>query len=115
VFWRQGFSATSINDLLSATGMTKGSLYFHFPGKEEIGLVVLRQERDRFLAFVDASLIGNSPGAALDSLFHGALTQHRSKRFVGGCLFGNTALIYRPNSWPNLPFQPSKERSCRPG
>ncbi len=92
VFWRQGFSATSINDLLAATGVTKGSLYFHFPGKDEIGLAVLRQERERFLAFVDASLSGSSPGAALDSFFSAALTQHRDNRFVGGCLFGNTAL-----------------------
>jgi len=92
IFHRKGFSATSVNDLLAATGTTKGNLYFHFSGKEEIGLEVLRQEKKKFLQFLDKSLKGRTPGEGLDNFFHQALEKHHRRGFVGGCLFGNTAL-----------------------
>ncbi len=91
-FHRKGFKGTSLSDLLKETGVTKGSLYFHFPGKNEVGLEVLRQERNRFMAFIDEALSGATPGARLDHFFHRALEKHRDCGFVGGCLFGNTAL-----------------------
>ncbi len=92
IFNRQGFAATTVNDLLAATGTTKGNLYFHFPGKEEVGLEVLRRAKGGFIHFLDASLQGVSPGACLDNFFRQALEKHRESGFVGGCLWGNTAL-----------------------
>jgi TetR/AcrR family transcriptional regulator, transcriptional repressor for nem operon len=92
LFCRQGFAATSISDLLEACDITKGSLYFHFPGKDDVALAVLEQAEAEFMLFLDNSLAGTSPGAGLDNFFHRALELHRDKGFVGGCLFGNVAL-----------------------
>ena len=92
VFHRKGFTATSINDLLAASGTTKGNLYFHFSGKEEIALEVLRREQLQFLRFLDEALRGPTAGAALDNFFRQVLEKQRRRRFIGGCLFGNTAL-----------------------
>ena len=92
VFNRQGFRTTTINDLLKATGTTKGNLYFHFSGKEQVGFEVLKREKDAFMQFLDAALTGDTPGAALDNFLRSALLKHRRSDFVGGCLFGNTAL-----------------------
>jgi len=92
IFQRKGFGATSINDLLSATGVTKGNLYFHFPGKEAIGIAVLQQESERFMQFLDEALTGSTPAACLDNFFTMVLRKHQKIGFVGGCLFGNTAL-----------------------
>jgi TetR/AcrR family transcriptional repressor of nem operon len=92
VFNRQGFRTTTINDLLKATGTTKGNLYFHFSGKEEVGLEVLKREKAAFMQFLDSALTGDTPGAALDNFLRSALLKHRRSDFVGGCLFGNTAL-----------------------
>jgi TetR/AcrR family transcriptional repressor of nem operon len=92
IFQRKGFGATSINDLLSATGVTKGNLYFHFPGKETVGIAVLQQESERFMRFLDEALTGSTPAACLDNFFRMALSKHQKTGFVGGCLFGNTAL-----------------------
>jgi TetR/AcrR family transcriptional repressor of nem operon len=89
---RKGMAATTVSDLLAATGLHKGSLYFHFPGKEEIGLEVLRQSRAGFMAFLEGALSGDTPGACLDHFFRRALEAHRQRGFVGGCLFGNVAL-----------------------
>lgn len=92
VFNRQGFRSTTINDLLEATGTTKGNLYFHFSGKDEVGLEVLKREKAAFMPFLDAALSGDTPGAGLDNFLRCALLKHRRSGFVGGCLFGNTAL-----------------------
>jgi TetR/AcrR family transcriptional repressor of nem operon len=89
---RKGIGATSVGDILAAAGIHKGSLYFHFRDKEDIGREVIRQAAGRFLGFVDRSLIGSTPRIALDNFFAAALAYHRGAGFVGGCLFGNTAL-----------------------
>jgi len=92
VFRRQGFAATSISDLLEAAGVKKGSLYFHFPGKDDLALEVLRQAEEEFIDFLDAAMTGPTPASRLDNFFRSALEIHRGCGFVGGCLFGNTAL-----------------------
>lgn len=92
LFVRQGFAATSISDLLEATGVAKGSLYFHFPGKDDIALAVLEQAGVDFMTFLDAALAGPSPAARLENFFRQALEIHCRRGFVGGCLFGNAAL-----------------------
>ncbi len=92
IFHRQGFATTTVEDLLRATGTTKGKLYFHFAGKEAICLEVLRREQALFLHFLDATLTGTTPGAGIDNFFRQALAKNRDRHFIGGCLFGNTAL-----------------------
>lgn len=42
VFNKQGYSGTSLTALEEATGLTKGSLYGHFAGKEEMAIEVFR-------------------------------------------------------------------------
>lgn len=84
IIQRKGLAATTVSDLVNATGLRKGSLYFHFPGKEEIGLEVLRQARGAFMAFLDGALTGDTPGGCLDHFFRRALEIHRQSGFVGG-------------------------------
>lgn len=100
VFHRKGFLTTTINDLLDATGTTKGNLYFHFASKEKVGLEVLRRAQGAFGRFLDDALQGETPGARLDNFFRHALERNRGKGFVGGCLFGNTALEACDNAPP---------------
>jgi len=40
LFGTRGFAATSIRDIASAVGMLSGSIYYHFPSKEELALAV---------------------------------------------------------------------------
>jgi len=92
LFNAKGFSTTTINDLVEATGMQKGALYFHFPGKDAIAREVLAEATDEFMGFLDNALGGGNPGASLDNFFRCALEKHLATGFVGGCIFGNTAL-----------------------
>ncbi len=92
LFNKKGISDTSINDLLKVTGLTKGGLYFYFSGKRELTLAVLEKAAQEFSVFLDASLSGNSPGECIENFFQNVLEKHKKTKFVGGCIFGNTAL-----------------------
>ncbi|PNU21076.1 TetR/AcrR family transcriptional regulator [Geothermobacter hydrogeniphilus] len=89
---RKGFTGTSVSDLIAATGIKKGSLYFHFSGKDELGLAVLGRSRDWFMEFFESSLTGDTPGECLSNFFDAVVSIHSKSGFVGGCIFGNTAL-----------------------
>ena len=43
VFWKDGFAATSLDDLSAATGMNRPSLYGAFGDKREIGRASCRE------------------------------------------------------------------------
>jgi len=92
LFNNKGFNATTISDLVAATGMQKGSLYFHFSGKDDIAREVLREATEEFMAFLCNALGGDNAGAGIDNFLHSALEKHLATGFVGGCIFGNTAL-----------------------
>ena len=89
---RKGFEATTINDLVKATGLKKGCLYFHFSGKEELSLAILEKAKGDFFSFLDSILSGKTPGDRLNNLFKGLLDAQKNTGFAGGCIFGNTAL-----------------------
>ena len=41
VIHRHGFQAAGLNDILAMTGVTKGAMYHHFPGKTALGYAVV--------------------------------------------------------------------------
>lgn len=92
LFHRQGFSGTSIHDLIRETGVKKGNLYHHFSSKEAMGLDVLARARDDFFRFLENSLEGGTPSARLANHFAAIARYHEGRNLVGGCIFGNTAL-----------------------
>lgn len=89
---RKGFDRTSVAEVMEAAEVGKGSLYHHFPGKDDLGLAVLERDRQGFMAFLDSALAAPTPLAGLERFFALALQKHRETGFVGGCLWGNTAL-----------------------
>ena len=55
--YRHGFQASSLSNILSKTGLTKGALYYHFPTKSDLGLAVIDEVvRDGLDAMVFAPL-----------------------------------------------------------
>jgi TetR/AcrR family transcriptional repressor of nem operon len=88
----RGFGATSVSTLMQAAGIAKGTLYHHFPGKDDLAFAILDRARTMLLDGVDAAIRDRSPVEALARMFEFVLEHHRERKFVGGCLFGNTAL-----------------------
>ncbi|MFZ5799664.1 MAG: TetR/AcrR family transcriptional regulator [Desulfobulbus sp.] len=88
----KGFHHTSVSEIIAASGVQKGSLYYHFPSKEELGLAVLEDARDEFFAILEQSLTGTTPLAKVFNSLEAVRRQMQKANFVGGCLFGNSAL-----------------------
>ncbi|MEU6665946.1 TetR/AcrR family transcriptional regulator [Streptomyces sp. NPDC046727] len=47
LFWKQGVATTGIQDIVTATGLNRSSLYATFGGKQELYLAALRRYRER--------------------------------------------------------------------
>lgn len=92
LFNTKGFNSTTVSDLVKATGLQRGSLYFHFPGKDAIARAVLDEASAGLIEFISMALNGENPGATLDNYFKCTLEKHSKTGFVGGCIFGNAAL-----------------------
>jgi TetR/AcrR family transcriptional repressor of nem operon len=46
-FRRKGYSATTVDDICSATGLSKGSFFHHFKGKEDLALAAVGHWNER--------------------------------------------------------------------
>lgn len=92
VFWRQGYRATSIDDLVGATGLQRGSLYGAFGDKQGMLLRSLDAYAAQFNQRLD-DLMNASPDPvdAIRALVHAAGDDCRDDEMSGrGCLIGNT-------------------------
>jgi len=48
-FARDGYEGSSLNDLVRASGVTKGAFYFHFASKEELALATFRYKQEQLV------------------------------------------------------------------
>jgi AcrR family transcriptional regulator len=55
LFGRDGYAATSIDDIARASGMTKGAVYHHFAGKEVLFRAVFVREEEHLTEVIAAA------------------------------------------------------------
>ena len=60
-FAEKGFHAATMDDLVRASGLSKGSLYWHFESKEAVFLALLDEFAAEFFADWDALEAGDTP------------------------------------------------------
>jgi TetR/AcrR family transcriptional regulator, transcriptional repressor for nem operon len=91
-FWSKGYEATSLQDLLDATGLSKSSLYQSFGGKQQLFGRCISAYTDRMVALLLERLGGS--GSAMQFI-RTVLTEIGSEGAHGrrpiGCLVMNTA------------------------
>src|SRR5260370_17036998 len=61
LFARHGFSTTSIDDIASAAGITKGAVYWHFENKAELFHAILEEIRARWVESLHPPLSPHTP------------------------------------------------------
>ncbi|MFW5923138.1 MAG: TetR/AcrR family transcriptional regulator [Planctomycetota bacterium] len=88
----KGLKGTSVSELVDAAEVQKGTLYHYFSGKQEVALRVIERAGDRFITFIQSSMQGGDPMEQLYAFIEAARQKKEDQSFVGGCLFGNTAL-----------------------
>ncbi len=97
VFWRRGYEATSIQDLVEATGINRGSLYGTFGDKKGLFLAVLDRYGEKVAKPLMAELSDPDPRRAIERMLDSIIRRTSDPRFPRGCLNTNTSLEC-PNS-----------------
>src|SRR5215510_3929583 len=92
VFWERGYEATSIQDLLQAMGLNRGSLYATFGDKQHLFLAVLDHYAEKVSAAMFNALRDPDPRRAIAQMFAVLLRRTSDPGSPRGCLNTNTAL-----------------------
>jgi TetR/AcrR family transcriptional repressor of nem operon len=98
VFWRQGYQATSVQDLVEATGLNRGSLYDTFGDKHGLFLEVVEHYRSHVTAKRLARL--EAPGPAREKIatfFKEVIEFSVGEGRLLGCLMTNSAIELAPH------------------
>jgi AcrR family transcriptional regulator len=86
LFWEKGFGSTSIADILSRSQVNSGSLYYYFPGKQDLLVAVLEAYRDGIgPMLIDPAWEG--VGDPIDRIF-ALLARYRELIVMTECLYG---------------------------
>lgn len=87
---RNGYRATSVDDVIKASGVSRATIYYHFSSKEALGFAVLEQEFCQFLGAIRKEAErGATPADKVDLVFDTLERKHRQSGMQQGCLFGN--------------------------
>src|SRR5438552_44335 len=90
LFYRNGYLATSVDDIIEAARVSKSNFYYHFKSKEDLGIAVLELRREEFRGGLDRTLrdMRATPMARLEE-FLDLLARGRERQSAAGCPFGN--------------------------
>jgi TetR/AcrR family transcriptional repressor of nem operon len=93
LFWRQGYGATSLPDLVQHMGIGRQSLYDTFGGKRQLFLQAL----DRYATVMIGGALGRleRPGASIDDLtafLEAVVAYQTGKQVRTACLMINSAM-----------------------
>ena len=92
LFWKRGYEATSIRDLVAATGINRGSIYATFGDKKRLFLAVLDRYGEKIAKPLMAELADPDPRRAIERMFDSIIRRTSDPRFPRGCLNTNSSL-----------------------
>lgn len=95
VFWLKGYGATSMQDIATASGVLRGSLYNAYQDKETLFLHVFADYADQFLAEAARALADPDADRALRAFFDFTITSMTTGVPTRGCLTTKTAIDTR--------------------
>lgn len=91
-FWREGYEASSVQKLLDATDINRGTLYNSFGDKDTFFKSCVEKYNEQIKADIDATL-GNSKlnaWKAIETYFDQAIVSAPNKQRAMGCLLVNS-------------------------
>lgn len=95
LFWRNGFEATSLSDLLRVTGLSKSSLYGSFGDKRSLFMASLDAYRQQRRARLRAVLAGGPTARdAIESFLRGIIRDAANPDGAYGCMICNEAVEF---------------------
>ena len=93
VFWKKGYEATSIADLIESTGINRGSLYNAFGGKKQLFMQsLIKYDTDTRRAILAELERLDNPTLAFKKFFTMLAQQELNDPDKKGCFLVNTAI-----------------------
>ena len=92
LFWRQGYSATSLPQLLGAMGISRSSLYPVFGDKRQLFIEALDLFCQRNNAIIEEAFDDNNPLEAVRTFFVKTVKKSTKNRLSRGCMMINSIL-----------------------
>ena len=90
VFWKKGYSGTSMQDIVDASGLNRSSIYNSFGDKYQLFLAALKHYKGRQQSEALQCLLNNTPKQALRSFFSSAALSFDGNEDSNGCFFTNS-------------------------
>jgi TetR/AcrR family transcriptional regulator, transcriptional repressor for nem operon len=98
VFWSKGYEAASLADILTATGLSKSSLYATFGDKRSLFLAAFEAYRSERMAHLELILNDGSPARrSIERFFREVVTHAAGPDHCGGCMTANEAVELAPH------------------
>ncbi|KAA3626697.1 MAG: TetR/AcrR family transcriptional regulator [Proteobacteria bacterium] len=98
IFWRKGYAATSIQDLLDEMGLNRGSLYATYGGKRRLFATAVDRYRQDVVAPRLVAMESETAGLSeIRNFFEAFLERVRSGHSRYGCLMTNTCVELAPH------------------
>jgi TetR/AcrR family transcriptional repressor of nem operon len=92
LFWRQGYQATTLADLLQAMGIGRSSFYAAFTDKRTFFIECLDLWAERTLDLIEHARAQRPPVDALQDFFERSFIAARGAKAHWGCMLVNTVL-----------------------
>ena len=94
LFQSNGYHATSMHDLMKATGVSGGALHHHFPTKKSLGLAVITDRVAAAVqeAWIDPVRVAPSLGRGIATVFADIIAGIEERGSVAGCPLNNLTL-----------------------
>ena len=83
LFWKNGYSATGINEILKQTGLPKGSFYFYFKSKDDLATAVTEYYQKILLEQFRSSSQGNDWESFIEEIFDYLFGRATGQTFAG--------------------------------
>jgi TetR/AcrR family transcriptional repressor of nem operon len=90
---RNGYIATSVDQIVADAGVSKSNFYYHFKSKEDLGLEFLQQRKEQLEATAAITLLHPDldPGQRIDAFMNAVVSHGEDIVKHCGCPFGNLA------------------------
>lgn len=92
VFWRHGYEGATLEELTTAMGINRPSLYAAFGSKEELFRKAVERYVNGPASYIAEALTRPTAREAVEAIFAGALRMNCDKKNPGGCMVVRAAL-----------------------
>ena len=83
LFWKNGYSATGISEILKQTGLPKGSFFFYFKSKDDLATAVTEYYQKILLEQFRSSSQGNDWESFIEEIFDYLFGRATGQTFAG--------------------------------